>query len=130
MFYIPIVFLWLFGFYDLIRRRDLDAWSKALWAILFFPLLGVLFYFILRPRDADTWSRVSPAGHQPSRSLVGQTTQSETSDLDALTCLHANGRLSDEELDLLKHRGFSLRDPFPLVLEFSRSYQRKCPDVV
>jgi hypothetical protein len=46
MFYIPIVFLWAFGFYDLIRRRDLDAWGKALWAILFFPLLGVLFYFI------------------------------------------------------------------------------------
>jgi hypothetical protein len=104
MFYIPIVFLWAFGFYDLIRRRDLDAWGKALWAILFFPLLGVLFYFILRPRDADAWARVSAGPHQPSRSLVGQTTQSETSDLDALLRLHANGTLSDDELDLLKHR--------------------------
>jgi hypothetical protein len=113
MLYIPIVFLWLFGFYDLIRRRGLDAWSKALWAILFFPLLGVLFYFILRPRDADAWSRVSPAGHQPSRSLVGQTTQSDTSDLDALIRLHANGRLSDEELDLLKHRVLVSATPSP-----------------
>jgi Phospholipase_D-nuclease N-terminal len=104
MFYVPIVFLWFFGFYDLIRRRDLDAWSKALWAILFFPLLGVLFYFILRPRDANAWASVSRDQHQPNRSLIGQTDQSEKGDLDALTRLHANGTLSDDELDLLKHR--------------------------
>jgi hypothetical protein len=104
LFYVPIVFLWFFGFYDLVRRRDLDAWSKALWAILFFPLLGVLFYFILRPRDAEAWARVSRHQHQPRHSLVGQTTESETSDLDAVLLLHANGRLSDDELDLLKHR--------------------------
>ena len=104
MFYIPIVFLWFFGFYDLVRRRDLDAWSKALWAILFFPLLGVLFYFILRPRDADAWERVSPTPQRPGRSLVGQISQPETSDLDVLHRLHANGNLSDDELDLLKHR--------------------------
>jgi predicted PurR-regulated permease PerM len=59
---ISMFFLWaawifavIWVFIDNFRRRDHSGWAKALWtiAIIFVPILWVLFYLIARPRDLE-----------------------------------------------------------------------------
>jgi hypothetical protein len=51
--------MWIFTvvwvFIDNFRRRDHSGWAKALWmlAIIFVPILGVLFYVVTRPSDLE-----------------------------------------------------------------------------
>lgn len=51
--FIPLIILWGAALFDLMGRRDLVGWKKAIWAmvIIFFPWIGVLAYLILRPRE-------------------------------------------------------------------------------
>jgi hypothetical protein len=46
--------LWVRAVADLLRRHDLGAGSKVLWAVgmLVFPFIGLLVYSMLRPTDA------------------------------------------------------------------------------
>jgi hypothetical protein len=49
------LFVWLFG--DVFRRRDLSGWGKAGWvlAIFFLPLLGALIYIGVRPKYGEDY---------------------------------------------------------------------------
>jgi hypothetical protein len=46
--------LWVRAVVDVLRRHDLGAGAKVLWAIgmLVFPFIGLLVYSMLRPTDA------------------------------------------------------------------------------
>jgi Phospholipase_D-nuclease N-terminal len=50
--------IWLLVLVDIVRRRDLRASSKVLWAlaVLLVPIVGVLVYAIARPPDARQYS--------------------------------------------------------------------------
>ena len=53
---IPLVIIWLLALVDIIRRPDLGAGSKVLWALLALVLLiiGPIIYFVLcsaQPKD-------------------------------------------------------------------------------
>lgn len=45
--------IWVLTLVDLLRRRDLRASRKVLWAllVLLVPVIGVLIYLIARPPD-------------------------------------------------------------------------------
>ena len=114
MLYIPFLFLWGFTLFDIAFRKDLHAWSKLLWAlfVLFVPLIGVLIYFITRPKEYETWAGSQPAYNMPTgyypqmpmpEPAAGQPVQA-TSDIDALSHMHDEGKLSDSEYESLKQR--------------------------
>jgi hypothetical protein len=49
--FIPLLLIWGFTIFDVITRRTLSGWLKALWVlvIVVFPFLGTLIYLIFRP---------------------------------------------------------------------------------
>jgi Phospholipase_D-nuclease N-terminal len=51
--FIPLCILWGMTLFDMMGRRDLVGWQKAIWAavIIFFPWIGVFAYLIVRPRN-------------------------------------------------------------------------------
>ena len=75
---IPLLIIWLLTLVDIIRRADLGAGSKVLWALLAFvlPILGPIIYFVLRPSQpkdhplpaatADSEAQVEPFRHGPA----------------------------------------------------------------
>ena len=52
--FIPLAILWTITLVDMMGRRDLLGWQKAIWAmvIVFFPWIGVFAYLLARPREA------------------------------------------------------------------------------
>ena len=67
--FIPLCILWGAALFDLMGRRDLVGWMKAIWVmvIIFFPWIGVLAYLILRPRDVTQPSYAgAPAATKPA----------------------------------------------------------------
>jgi len=50
------LFVWVFG--DVFRRRDLSGWGKAGWvlAIFLIPLFGALIYIATRPKYGDDYN--------------------------------------------------------------------------
>lgn len=52
--FIPLTILWVLTLFDMMGRRDLAGWQKALWAmmIIFFPWIGVFVYLVARPSGA------------------------------------------------------------------------------
>jgi hypothetical protein len=61
------VLIWALTVVDILRRRDLRASSKVLWAlaVLLLPVIGVLVYAITRPPDATDRFAPSDAGQPP-----------------------------------------------------------------
>ncbi|HEX9414914.1 MAG TPA: PLDc N-terminal domain-containing protein [Ktedonobacterales bacterium] len=49
--FVPLAILWVIVLFDMMGRRDLVGWQKAIWAmvIVFFPWIGVFAYLIARP---------------------------------------------------------------------------------
>jgi len=111
MIYVPLIMLWGFALVDMFVRKDLHAWSKCLWAllVLFVPLLGVIIYFIARPKDYDNWD-MAPAGYGGSAymptSYSHVKTEAETTNeqLETISMMHDNGKLTDTEYESLKGR--------------------------
>lgn len=67
--FIPLCILWGAALFDLMGRRDLVGWKKAIWVvvIIFFPWIGVLAYLILRPREvAQTSYAGAPVASNPA----------------------------------------------------------------
>jgi len=65
---VPLALLWVAVLVDLLRRKDLSVFRKAVWAaiVVFTIHIGVLLYFVLRPipqpagkRDSDEADRSS-----------------------------------------------------------------------
>ncbi|HEX9414980.1 MAG TPA: PLD nuclease N-terminal domain-containing protein, partial [Ktedonobacterales bacterium] len=66
---------------DMMGRRDLVGWQKAIWAmvIVFFPWIGVFAYLIARPREATFPAYAGgPAPSSPVPSSPVPTTQAYT----------------------------------------------------
>jgi hypothetical protein len=92
LIFIPLIMLWIFALVDLFRRKDLDGWVKALWAIaiLVFPILGMLIYFITRKPTAEE----EEAARSYYREMAGADVPEQ---LEKLADLHDKGVLTDEE---------------------------------
>jgi hypothetical protein len=93
--FLPLLFLWAFGLVDVFRRKDLSGIAKVIWVILilWLPILGVLIYFLSRPAHADV---VTESHIDPNFSVADE--------LDKLSALHDQGKLSDEEWEIQKTR--------------------------
>jgi hypothetical protein len=67
--FIPLGILWVLIFVDLMGRRDLVGWQKAIWAmvVMFFPWIGIFAYLLTRPREA-VWPAFAtgPTGPAPA----------------------------------------------------------------
>jgi uncharacterized membrane protein YhaH (DUF805 family) len=52
---IPLLLIWGLTLVDILRRHDLHASGKVLWAlfVLVIPVIGVIVYFIARPPQAS-----------------------------------------------------------------------------
>lgn len=48
---IPLLLIWVLTVVDVVRRHDLSASRKVLWAlvVLLVPVVGVIVYFVARP---------------------------------------------------------------------------------
>jgi hypothetical protein len=55
MVWLLVIWIFIFAFGDIIRRRDLSGWGKAGWILLCFiiPLIGPLIYIATRPPYAN-----------------------------------------------------------------------------
>ena len=102
---LPLLFLWIVGAVDVVRRRDMSAPVKTFWilAILVVPILGLLVYFFARPHDASVHINDEAAGQEGSRSVA--------SELEALEARRESGAISEEDFQAEKYR----------VLGFDRS---------
>jgi hypothetical protein len=51
--FIPLGILWVLVFIDVMGRRDLVGWQKAIWVmvVIFFPWIGIFAYLLVRPRE-------------------------------------------------------------------------------
>ncbi len=98
LFVIPVIALWVYGLFDLIRRRDLSTGKRVLWALLiiFLPILGVILYFYIAPSSslpAETPGITSNA--------VSAASKTNLADIDTM---YAEGRLTDKEYQAAKDR--------------------------
>ena len=98
-----VIFFWLLItiFADLFRRR-LSGWAKAGWVIviILLPFLGILIYLISRghswAEDHQKWAQEDMAA---ARKQLGVNVGDE---LQKLSALHDQGKLSDAEFEAAK----------------------------
>lgn len=102
---LPLLFLWIVGAIDVLRRKDMPVLAKVLWIliILIVPILGLLAYFFLRPHDASLPTGDDAVGQEGSRSVA--------SELEALEAKRDSGAISEDDFQVQKYR----------VLGFDRS---------
>ena len=95
LIYIPLIMLWAFSLIDIFSRRDLSGWGKAAWvlAVLLLPLIGTLVYIITRPV-----TEIEIAGAR------GRPMTSGAAELEALSRLETEGRITREEYQVMKMR--------------------------
>ena len=93
IFTVPVIFLFGYGVWDVVRRPDVGALPKALWllAFCFLPIVGPLVYLVIRP-----------PGTTAQQIALAQGTTTPTDELMALADLHDRGKLTDEEYQHLK----------------------------
>jgi phospholipase D-like protein len=74
---IPLLLIWVLALVDLLRRHDLGAGAKVVWAIavLVVPVVGVIVYLVARPaQPGDRPATLDPIGdetHEPMRRRHG-----------------------------------------------------------
>ena len=100
-----------FVFADIIRRRDISGWAKAMWtvAIIILPFLGIFLYLIVNGsgmsrRREDEARAADEAARAYIREAAGEVDTS--SELSTLADLHESGQLTDEEYEKAKARIF------------------------
>lgn len=93
--FLPLIFLWAFGLVDVFRRKDLSGIAKAIWVILilWIPIIGLIIYFLSRPAQEPVYAE---SHIDPSFSVADE--------LDKLSALHDQGKISDEEWEIQKTR--------------------------
>ncbi len=94
-----VLFTWCFAMFDMFARPDLSFIAKIIWllAIIFIPLLGVLFYFITRPRD------VAWFGYGYDETKLSLRDQ-EIGEIETLSRLRSQGTITEVEFDQMKQR--------------------------
>jgi len=93
IFVVPLVVLFGYAVYDVVRRPDAGVALKAVWLVVFclVPILGPLAYLVLRP-PGTTAQEAALAGSERSRAA----------ELTALADLHDRGKLTDREYEHIK----------------------------
>jgi hypothetical protein len=64
---IPLLLIWVLTVVDIVRRHDLSASRKVLWAlvVLLVPIVGVIVYFVARPpQPTDRRATLDPIGDE------------------------------------------------------------------
>lgn len=104
---LPLLFLWIVGVVDVVRRRDMTALAKTFWIVvmLIVPILGLIVYFFARPHDASFRGEEASSAEESVRSLV--------SELEALERKRDDGEISENEFQAEKLRvlGFDRAQP-------------------
>ena len=92
-FTIPVIVLFAYAVWDVIRRHDASVGFKILWLIAFIivPIVGALVYLVIRPPGTTK---------QQNAIASGETTAGD--ELQKLADLHDRGKLTDQEYDHLK----------------------------
>lgn len=101
--FLLVIFFWLLiTIFADIFRRHMSGWAKAAWVIviIFLPFLGILIYLITRghswAEDHQKWAQDDMAA---ARKQLGVNVGDE---LQKLSALHDQGKLSDEEFATAK----------------------------
>ncbi len=95
---LPLLFLWIVGALDALRRKDMPGLAKVFWIlfILILPILGLLVYFFVRPHDASLPTRDDAVGQEGTRSVA--------SELEALETKRESGAISEDDFQAEKYR--------------------------
>ena len=93
IFVVPLIVLFGYAVYDVVRRHDIRVLHKSLWLIGFIviPIIGPLVYLVIRP-PGTTAQEAAMAGDEASR----------TKELMELADLHDRGKLTDAEFEHVK----------------------------
>ena len=104
---LPLLFLWIVGVVDVVRRRDMTALAKTFWIVvmLVVPILGLIVYFFARPHDASFRPQEVSNAEGSARSVA--------SELEALERERDGGEISEDEFQAEKLRvlGFDRARP-------------------
>jgi hypothetical protein len=102
-FWFSIIWMFISVFADMFRRDDLSGWGKAGWAVLLviLPFLGILLYMIARPKVTASDRRMMADVRQSQRQMPGYSAADE---IDKLSRLQAEGKISAEEFQTLKQQ--------------------------
>jgi hypothetical protein len=92
---VPMVLLFGYAAFDVIRRPNIGVVHRALWLIAFcvFPIAGPLVYLVIRP----------PGLTAQEKALAGDE-ESRTAELTAMADLHDRGKLTDDDFNHVKAR--------------------------
>ena len=92
---VPVIILFGYAVFDVIRRDSIGVGQKALWLIAFcvFPIVGPLVYLVIRP----------PGSFATEKALAGDQ-HSRAAELTSLASLHDQGKLTDEEYRHVKEQ--------------------------
>jgi hypothetical protein len=93
IFVVPLIILFGYSVYDVLRRHDIGVALKALLIVVFavVPIIGPLVYLVIHPPGATASEEALAAGGK-----------SKADELVALADLHDRGKLSDQEFDHVK----------------------------
>jgi hypothetical protein len=114
IFVVPVIVLFAYGAWDVIRRHDAGVAHKALWLILFIvlPIVGPLIYLIIRP-----------PGTTDRENKMAEGKASATQELMALASLHDRGKLTDQEYEHAKAQHVGVSDIRPVSVREQRGGQ-------
>lgn len=117
IFVVPVIILFAYAAWDVLRRPDTSIWVRLLWlvAFAFFPIVGALVYLVIRPPGTTAQERAVKAGG------AAYTTEA----LEKLADLHDRGKLTDREYEQAKaqHVGTDVGDMGPATVRDQRGGQ-------
>ena len=95
MFTVPVVVLFCYAAYDVLRRHDASLVVRAIWLVAFcvVPIIGPLVYLAFRPPGTTARQRAATEG-----------SSSPAQELATLADLHDRGKLTDREYQQAKSR--------------------------
>jgi phospholipase D-like protein len=104
IFVVPVIVLFAYAAWDVIRRHDAGVGQKALWLILFcvLPIAGALIYLVIRP-----------PGTTAQQARLADGTETAAGQLMALADLHDRGKLTDQEYEHAKAQHVGVGDIRP-----------------
>jgi uncharacterized membrane protein YhaH (DUF805 family) len=101
-FLVLVIWLFVFVFTDIFRRRDLSGLGKAGWIFLIFvlPLIGTLIYLATRPRDTTYSSDIGVI-------VAQQAEAAATEEIARAQQLLESGTITQQEFNDIKARALS-----------------------
>lgn len=114
IFCVPLIILFAYAAWDVVRRSDIGLWLKLLWLVGFcvLPVVGPLVYLAIRPPGTTAQERA-----------LAESGPGRTSELEALADLHDRGKLTDEEFERAKGQYVGPAAPTPSSVREQRGGQ-------